>query len=57
MDNQLVRVCLRSLNPTGQLLQELNSEPDATIERLGVALNQIGKPHLFESVKKLNETY
>lgn len=56
VDDQLVRISLRSGNPTGYLLQEMDNDPDATLERLRTALNQIGKPQLFESVLRLNNT-
>ena len=56
IDGHLTQVSLRSLNPTGYLLQELINDPDVTMARLQTALNQIGKPHLYESLLKLNDT-
>ena len=49
-------VSQRSGNPIGYLLQELNTDPSVSMERLQTALTSIGKPHLFEDVLQLNQT-
>ena len=56
VDNQLMMVSQRSCNPTGYLLQELNTDPSVSMEKLQTALTSIGKPHLFETVLQLNQT-
>ena len=56
IDGHMIQVCLRSLNPTGYLLQELLNDPNKTMAQLKTALNQIGKSQLYESVLQLNDT-
>ena len=55
VDEHLMKVSQRSRDPTGYLLQEMKSHPDATFTRLERALLQINKRQLYESMKKLND--
>ena len=53
VDRDLIEMSQRSLNPTACLLQEMRSDPEATMERLSDALENIGKGELYSSLLQL----
>ncbi|XP_003391457.1 PREDICTED: uncharacterized protein LOC100633575 [Amphimedon queenslandica] len=53
VDRDLIVISQRSLNPTACLLQEIQNDPEATMERLSEALESIGKGELYSSLLQL----
>jgi hypothetical protein len=50
VEQEMMHRAQRSGNPTAYILQEMNNDPNATMDRLSSALNSIGKPELYEFI-------
>ncbi len=53
VENRLIQASSRSGNPTGYLMQQLCSKPDATLYKLETALREIGHEGLYEELVDL----
>lgn len=55
MDKWLEQSSTKSRNPTGYLLQEYGTRPEATLERLERALSEIGMGEVYERLSEMLE--
>lgn len=51
-----MQVSCRSRNPTGYLLQKYSEEPEATLERLGRALSEVGMSNVMNELVQMLES-